>query len=241
MLLALATGASAQDLTIRMPDAMLEQGFDKQLLPRFGFKHRIRIEPRTEGDADMVLDRTDAGVRVFQDAEGAIYRLVILTELPEARDKASVFLDWLRSDPGKAAIETFAPEGASVYTTEETVVTVEKTETFEGDKATGALLALMHCGRCHVVDERNRMGGIGSTPSFAAMRGRDNWPDLFRAFYAENPHPSFTQVEGVTEPFDPNREIHIAPVEITPGEIEAITAFVATIEPKDLGRPVGSN
>ena len=45
----------------------------------------------------------------------------------------------------------------------------------------------------------------------------------------------------MTEPFDPNREIHVAPVEITLDEIEAITAFVATLEPKDLGKPVGSN
>jgi hypothetical protein len=73
------------------------------------------------------------------------------------------------------------------------------------------------------------------------MRGRENWSDLFRAFYVENPHPSFTQVEGVTEPFDANRQVHVAPVEITLDEIEAITAFVATIEPKDLGKPVGAN
>ena len=29
-------------------------------------------------------------------------------------------------------------------------------------------------------------------------------PFEFRAFWAENPHPSFTQVTGVTDPFDPN-------------------------------------
>ena len=84
------------------------------------------------------------------------------------------------------------------------------------------------------------MGGIGSTPSFAALRGRHNWADLFRAFFVHNPHPSFTQVAGVTEPFDPNRQIHVAPVEVTLEEIEAITAFVETIKPKDLGRPVAS-
>ena len=121
------------------------------------------------------------------------------------------------------------------------MVVVEAPETFDGDKATGARLALVHCGRCHVVDKRNRMGGIGSTPSFAALRGRENWSDLFRAFYAHNPHPSFTQVEGVTDPFDPNRQIHVAPMEITLDEIEAITAFVAEMKPKELGRPVKSN
>ena len=84
------------------------------------------------------------------------------------------------------------------------------------------------------------MGGIGSTPSFAAMRGRPNWTDLYLAFWSENPHPSFTEVIGVTEPFDASNMPHIAPMRITPEEIDAITAFVETIKPKDLGRPVQS-
>lgn len=236
-----ATSATAQDLTIRMPDHMREQGFDKQLFPRFGFKHRIRIAPVDVGDADMALSDGAEGTRVFQDTDGTDYRLAILTENAESRDRATLFLEWLRSDPGKSAIESFAPDGAPIYTTEEAAVVVEEAEVFEGDTAMGARLALQHCGRCHVVDERNRMGGIGSTPSFAAMRGRENWSELFRAFYVANPHPSFTQVEGVTEPFDPMKQIHVAPVEITLDEIEAIAAFVATLEPKDLGMRVRSN
>ena len=214
---------------------MLAEGFDKQILPRFRFKHRIGIVPVTEGDADMAFGA--AGSQVFTRIGGDPIHLAILTESDEAR----IFLDWLRSAPGKAAIESFAPEGKQVYTTEKTVVKVETRETFDGDEEKGSRLAIVHCGRCHVVDERNRMGGIGSTPSFAALRGRSNWSDLFRAFFTENPHPSFTQVEGVTEPFDPNVAVHVAPVEITLDDIEAITAFVATLEPKDLGRRVQSN
>ena len=138
-------------------------------------------------------------------------------------------------------MEGFKPDGGQIYTTALSAVVTEAPEVFDGDTANGSKLALVHCGRCHVVDERNRMGGIGSTPSFAALRGRPNWSDLFRAFFVHNPHPSFTQVTGVTEPFDPNRQIHVAPVEITLEEIEAILAFVATLEPKKLGRPVQSN
>ena len=82
------------------------------------------------------------------------------------------------------------------------------------------------------------MGGIGSTPSFAALRSLAGWEDKFLAFWSENPHPSFTQVEGLTEPFDPDHPPHIAPVEITLDELEAIYAFAATIEPKDLGAPI---
>ena len=235
-----AASAAAQDLTLRMPAPMLESGFDKQILPRFGFKHRIRVAPVAEGDADMVLSSEPGGFRIMVDSEDRVWFLSILTEEGEAKAKAVTFLDWLQSVPGKAAIESFAPDGAPVYSTEVKVVVVQREEVFDGDTEQGARLALVHCGRCHVVDERNRMGGIGSTPSFAALRGRENWSDLFRAFFVHNPHPSFTQVAGVTEPFDPNRQIHVAPVEITLDEIEAITAFVDTIEPKDLGRPVQS-
>ncbi len=236
MALSLVAATAAQaELTLRMTDEMVAMGFDKQLLPRFKFKHRITVTPVTGGAADMVFGTE--GDRVFQVIGGAAVHLAILTDSEEAR----TFRDWLKSEPGKAAIESFAPEGAPVYTTEAAVVVIEEEEEFEGDTAVGARLAIVHCGRCHVVDERNRMGGIGSTPSFAALRSRENWSDLFRAFWAENPHPSFTQVEDVTEPFDPNRATHIAPVEITLEEIEAITAFVATLEAKSLGKPVQSN
>lgn len=106
------------------------------------------------------------------------------------------------------------------------------------DYAPGEKLTLLHCGRCHVVSMRNRFGGIGSTPSFAAMRTADDWEERFRAFYALNPHPAFTQVAGVTPPFVPERPSPIHPVELTPDEIETIIQFTRTIEPKDLGAEV---
>jgi hypothetical protein len=102
----------------------------------------------------------------------------------------------------------------------------------------GEKLTLLHCGRCHVVGERNRFGGIGSTPSFAALRAAADWEDRFRAFYALKPHPAFTQVPGVTPPFVPERPSPIHPVVVTPGEIEQIIGYARTIEPKDLGAEV---
>ena len=221
-----------------MPPEMVEAGFHKQILPRFKFKHRVTVTPVTEGAADMAFGET--GTRVFQRIEGGEVRLEVLAT-DERAEQAGVFLKWLKSTSGRAAIEAWKPDGTQVFTTEVAAVVVEAPEEFDGDKATGSRLALVHCGRCHVLDKRNRMGGIGSTPSFAALRGRENWSDLFRAFYAHNPHPSFTQVEGVTDPFDPNRQIHVAPMEITLEEIEAITAFVADMKPKELGRPIQSN
>ncbi len=235
---AMALPAVARDLTLRMPVEMVEAGFHKQILPRFKFKHRVTITPVTEGEADMAFGAE--GTRVFQAIEGGETRLAILTGDAGAQEQAAKFLKWLKSASGKSAVEGFKPDGVQLYTTELAAVVVEAPEVFDGNSQDGSKLALQHCGRCHVIDKRNRMGGIGSTPSFAALRGRPDWSDLFRAFFVHNPHPSFTQVEGVTEPFDPNRQIHVAPMEITLEDIEAITAFVATMEPKKLGRPVQS-
>ncbi|MEO0760718.1 MAG: hypothetical protein AAFZ09_02745 [Pseudomonadota bacterium] len=106
------------------------------------------------------------------------------------------------------------------------------------EMSAGEKLATFACGRCHVVSERNRMGGIGSTPSFAAMRTIEDWERRFRTFYALRPHGAFTQVEGVTPPFDPLRPPAIHPVEVTEADIEAIVDFARSIPPKDLGAPL---
>ena len=106
------------------------------------------------------------------------------------------------------------------------------------DYAPGEKLTLFHCGRCHVINERNKYGGIGSTPSFGALRTLEDWEDRMRAFYALAPHPAFTQVEGVTEPFPIDRPSPIHPLEMTVDEIETIIVFTATIPPKNLGAPV---
>jgi mono/diheme cytochrome c family protein len=105
--------------------------------------------------------------------------------------------------------------------------------------AEGERLALHHCGRCHVVNEKNRFGGIGSTPSFAALRALPNASDRFAAFWTLNPHPAFVQVKGQTTPFDPAHPPSAAPVILTQHEAEAIAVYAASIEPLDLGAPVG--
>ena len=45
------------------------------------------------------------------------------------------------------------------------------------DYAPGEKLTLFHCGRCHVINEKNKYGGIGSTPSFGALRTMEDWED----------------------------------------------------------------
>jgi mono/diheme cytochrome c family protein len=124
----------------------------------------------------------------------------------------------------------------ALFTTAEPEVKARVPDTFEGDDERGAELALVHCGRCHVVDQRNKWGGIGSSPSFRALRGRENWLELFSAFHLKNPHPSFTQIEGVTAPFE--RTPAVAPVEMTVDELDAILAFVSGLSARDLGAEV---
>lgn len=228
------------DLRLAVPGEMIENGFTKHLLPRFGFKTRIKIvATEDEALADMSFtEAEDSGRSLFQTASGrAIYFKEISTDA-EAKDKIAKFVDWLKSDPGKAAIEGFPAGGPPMYVVAAAKIEEKAEVVLEGDTAEGSKLALLHCGRCHVVDERNPFGGIGSTPSFPALRGRIGWSDLFLSFFAENPHPSFTQIEGVTEPFDDSRPSHIAPVELTLDDVEAITAYVATLEPKNLGAGV---
>ena len=106
------------------------------------------------------------------------------------------------------------------------------------DYVPGEKLTLFNCGRCHVINDRNKYGGIGSTPSFGALRTLEDWEDRMRAFYALAPHPAFTQVEGITEPFPIDRPSPIHPLEVTEDQIETIIEFTRTIPPKDLGAPV---
>ena len=54
------------------------------------------------------------------------------------------------------------------------------------------------------------------------------------------PHAAFTQVDGVTEPFAANLPSPIAPIEVSLEEIEAITAYVGSVDPADLGAPIKS-
>jgi len=84
------------------------------------------------------------------------------------------------------------------------------------------------------------MNAIGSTPSFALMRNFGDWEGRFQTFFLLKPHPAFTQVADVTDPFPDNLPSPIAPIEVTLDEIDAIVAYVATIAPADLGAPVQS-
>lgn len=231
----------AEDGPLRLaaPPEMVESGFLRHLLPRFTLKHRIAVEPvAPDAPADMVLGTGGEGVPVFAEARegGRRYRL----RLVGGDARAERFLEWLTSPPGRAAIEGFPRGGPPLYTASVAEEVAEAAPEITGDAARGAELALVHCGRCHVIDERNRMAGIGSTPSFGALRALDDWHERFSSYYARNPHPSFTEIVGVTPPFTADRPTHVQPVTLSLEDVDDILAFVETIEPKFLGAPVRS-
>lgn len=109
------------------------------------------------------------------------------------------------------------------------------------DFAPGEKLALFNCGRCHVIGPRNRMGGIGSTPSFPVLRTFPDWEDRMKAFWTLRPHPAFTQIEGVTAPFAEDQPAHIHPIRLTLEELDRIIGYARTVAPADLGADLGHN
>lgn len=246
--------ARAQEKTFRLKAApeLIESGVLKYMLPRFSLKTGVRIgveelplpADALEG-ADVFLLQSAAlpatpdavhRVDVFAEAGGRSYTLVVLDT--DRREHAERFLDWITSPVGEAAITGFEVDGAPLYAAVEVEAVEVAAAAPTGDAALGEKIAIRRCGRCHVISDKNRFGGIGSTPSFGALKTLPRWQERFEAFWTLNPHPSFTQIEGVTEPFHPERPPPIAPVEMTVEEVEALLAFVHTIKPKDLGAPL---
>lgn len=232
--------AQDADLTVVVPQNLIESGFMKHVLPRFRFKTRIRaaaLPEGSDGDASL-LSAENGGTAVMSAVDGAIFRFQTTTDDADKAAKSTKLLQWLQSGPGRAAIEGFQPNGEQLFAPGAAKIVQEVKIEVEGDANLGSKLALLHCGRCHVIDSRNPFGGIGSTPSFGAMKNLSGWLESFSAFWTINPHPSFTQVEGITEPFNPSRPPPIAPLLLTLEEVEAITAFVVSMPTKDLGGAV---
>ena len=228
-----ASPALAQDKTfaLQVPEALQNTGFMKHLLPRFSLKTGVRITPGT-GPGDAAFGPT--GTPVFRQGE-VIWHLA---KTDGAHTDA--FQEWLLSDVGKRTIEAFAPEGEPLFSADVTVKVVVQSAALSGDVVEGEKVSLAQCGRCHVVNETNRMNAIGSSPSFALMRTFPDWQERFETFFLLRPHPAFTQVAEITEPFPENLPSPIAPIEVTWEQIEAITAYVGSIQPADLGAPIQS-
>ena len=223
--------AQSADFTVSATREIRDTGFLQHLLPRFSLKHGVRITQVDEG-GDVVIG--GKGVPVF----AGLDKIWSVTGSKAAGP--DLFMEWLLSEIGKRTIESFKLDSVAVFTAQVKDQKVAPVLAFEGDLVQGEALSLAHCGRCHVINETNRMKGIGQTPSFALMRTFDDWDNRFATFFVLNPHPSFTQIAGITESFAAHLPPAIVPLEITQAEIDHILSYVATITPADLGAPLQS-
>lgn len=221
---------SQEALGLAAPDEVSDSGLLQHILPRFSLKTGIRVIADESGV--MVLSPDAPGDPVFQRG-GVIYHL---QTLDDARQKR--FRDWLLSDIGKRTVESYAPTQGDPFNADVSVAVIESEQVLDGDAALGQELSFALCGRCHVIGPKNRMNGLGSTPSFAVLRSLPDWSERFEAFFALNPHPAFTQIKDVTPPFAVDRPSPIHPVEMTLDDLEAILAFVSGMAAADLGDPL---
>ena len=94
----------------------------------------------------------------------------------------------------------------------------------------GFEVAKIHCARCHVIGQYNRMGGIGNAPSFQAMANNEDYKERFSTFYARRPHPVFVRVPGYARwsnaaPYNPE-------FKISHEEIDQLAAYAASLHTK---------
>lgn len=229
--------AEAKSFRLSAQETLIASGFLKYLLPRFSLKHGIRIEVVGEGaGADARLTANGEGTPVFS-GPAETWALASSGD-GQASEYVAEFERWLTGDIGQATIDAFQVDGKSLFSAALAKPDVQKSVVLPGNAAEGEKLAVIHCGRCHAVNEATRLTTVGSTPSFAVMRGFSDWQRRFEAFFVLNPHPSFTVIDGVTEPFDESRPSPMVPVTVTIEELEAILAFVSRMEPADLGAPI---
>lgn len=244
--------AQSEPIRLIASPALQDSGILKFLLPRFGLKTGLSFDLEFADlngvypvltDAVLAPDIGQMTGNVFAVMTGMNRIFYIATrdgatdDTPAAKNTRR-FVDWLLSDIGRRTIGQFKLDGKQVFLPVEKSVAKVVATVFAGDVPNGETLSYKNCGRCHVIGEKNRMKGLGSTPSFAVMRTFTDWQRRFEGFFSLNPHPSFTQIPNVTETFDPARPPPIYPLIMTLKQLEDIVAYVATIPPADLGAPL---
>ena len=208
------------------------------LIPRFSLKHNIKIKTSSENQLpDVAINVNNGATPIFKNNE-TVWFLTILSR--DSHGYAKKFSQWLTSNIGKTAIENYQSEFGIRFSARFELAKNKKIDVSPVDISLGRKLAAQNCGRCHATDETNRMKTIGSTPSFAALRTFKDWQIRFEAFFTLNPHPSFTQIEDVTPPFDRTRPPPIKPSPLTLDDLDEIMKFVSQITPADLGMAVQS-
>jgi len=235
LILALLPGlAMADERHVRLyaAPALMDSGLIQHIKPRFSLKTQVRVEIAADPTAaDLVLG--PEGRALFAGL-GETWHMDMRTEARGAQR----FADWLVSEVGQRTILGFAPEGAALFSEPEVQEVAVVQREMTGDAVMGKVVSYAKCSRCHVTERGRGTMGIGSTPSFFVMRTFEDWEQRFSIFYTLKPHPAFTQVKDVTAPFPIDRPSPIAPIGMTLEDVESILAYVATIEPADLGAPL---
>ena len=229
----LASADDDRQIRLSVPAVLSESGLMKYMLPRFTLKTQVRVELVSPGEpADVALG--DAGTPVFV----GMCQTWSIEVLAPGNKGASRFASWIADTTGQSAITGFKVDGNQPFALPVEEEEIDAGQFYDGDRLRGRQVSRTHCGRCHVTARGDESLGIGSTPSFFALRSFEDWDVRFSIFYVLKPHGAFTQVEDVTEPFPEERPSPIAPIELTLDDIDAILAYVASIEPAALGAPL---
>ena len=210
------------------------------ILPRFSLKTRVRFDRvQTSGDIQLSTEEPDVGTAIFTLASGAVVYVGTSVSLAEDPDYIAL-VDWLLSEPGRATIADFRQDGSQVAFPVEAAEAAPIEVVIVGDVDNGRQLSMNHCRRCHKVDRADKYAGIGNSPSFHAMRSFDDWYVRFSTFYAVSPHKALISVKGSGIEKDRNL-IAIAPIDLEISDINDIVAFVHSLTPLDLGKPIQFN
>jgi mono/diheme cytochrome c family protein len=94
----------------------------------------------------------------------------------------------------------------------------------------GREIVRQHCTRCHVIPGINPYGGIGSTPSFSAMKWLDDWAYRFEIFYQLPPHPSLVRIEGLSEERSQSLPAFSKEIILKLEDVDDILEFVKTLK-----------
>lgn len=210
------------------------------VIPRFSLKTRIRFDQvESAGDIQLVTERPETGAEVLKLVSGETVYITAVGGAVESSDYRA-FVDWLVSEPGRATIADFELDGRQIAipTAADEAAPIEMV--IVGNIDHGRELSSDHCRRCHKVDRADKYAGIDNAPSFHAMRSFDDWYIRFSTFYAVSPHKALISVEG--SGIEKNRAlITIAPIDLQMDDINDIVAFVNSLTPLDLGKPIQFN
>lgn len=228
--------ASSRSFVLHAPSGLTKSGILQFLIPRFSLKNatRVTVSGTPEG-SHANLNSQGKGLPVIK-GPSEIWSLEITGS--ENKDATARFEKWLTGETGRKTIAAFTVDGQTMFSPADPQAEKKVVKVRGADADLGEQISQARCGRCHMVNEKTRLTTIGSTPSFALMRGFEDWENRFLGFFALRPHPAFTIVKDVTPPFDPERPSPIYPIEVTLAEIDAIVAYVESMEPADIGAPL---